>query len=172
LGEEVVHKSVDREPSGQAFNSMALTPYDDLPYNPMVNAGAIMVCSLIEKDKDAAQKFESTCAWWKRLAGGFKPGFDNAVYLSERNTADKNFSLAYLLKSKAKFHEEVNIVEVLEFYFQCCSVEMTTDSMAIVAATLANGGVCPITNERVFSSKTTRAVLSLMYSCGMYDYSG
>jgi len=49
---------------------------------------------------------------------------------------------------------------------------MNSDSMAIVAATLANGGVCPLTKERVFSAATTRSVLSLMYSCGMYDYSG
>jgi glutaminase len=171
LGEEFVHKYVDKEPSGQAFNSMVLTP-DNLPYNPMINAGAIMVCSLIERQSDQSERFETVLSWWKRLAGGNKAGFSNSVYLSERLTADRNFALAYLMKSRGGFPENTDIVSVLEFYFQCCSIESNCRSLAIIAATLANGGVCPLTHERVLSTNTTKSVLSLMFSCGMYDYSG
>jgi len=65
-----------------------------------------------------------------------------------------------------------SMVENLELYFQCCSIEVTCEAMSVVAATLANGGVCPLTGERVFSAVNTRHCLSLMLSCGMYDYSG
>ena len=170
-GEDIVHRHVDREPSGQAFNAMTLTP-DKIPYNPMVNSGAIMVCSLVERNMESSKRFESVLKWFQRLAGGFKPGFDNSVYLSERMTADKNFSLAYMMKSVGSFPINVDITSTLEFYFQCCSIEMNCKSMSVIAATLANGGICPLTNERVLSTKTTRATLSLMFSCGMYDYSG
>lgn len=170
-GDEEVHKYVDKEPSGQAFNSMALSQ-DDLPYNPMINAGAIMTCSLIEKGANQSERFDSVLNWWKRLAGGFKPGFSNSVYLSERLTADRNFALAYLMKSRGGFPQGTDLISTLEFYFQCCSIELNCNSLAVVAGTLANGGVCPLTHERVLSTSTTKSVLSLMFSCGMYDYSG
>lgn len=171
LGEHEVHKYVDKEPSGQAFHSMILTA-DDIPYNPMINAGGIMTCSLVEKGSNSSERFEKVLNWWKRLAGGFKPGFSNSVYLSERSTADRNYALAFFMKSRGGFPKETDLESVLEFYFQSCSIEMTCNSMAIVAATLANGGICPLTHERVLSTSTTKSVLSLMFSCGMYDYSG
>ena len=171
-GEDFVHEHVDREPSGQAFNSITLTP-DGLPYNPLVNTGAIMTCSLVDMKSNASERFDNVMNWYKRLCGGLvKPGFSNSIYLSERETADRNFAMAYLMRGGDCFPEGTDIVHVLEFYFQCCSIEMTADSLAVVAATLANGGVCPLTSERVFASSVVRACLSLMYSCGMYDYSG
>ena len=60
----------------------------------------------------------------------------------------------------------------LDFYFQCCSIEINSTQASIIAATLANGGVCPLTNERIFSNTIVKNALSLMSSCGMYDYSG
>jgi glutaminase len=77
-----------------------------------------------------------------------------------------------MIKSKGKFPENTDIPTLIEFYYQMFSIEMNCKSMAIIAATLANGGVCPITNEVVFSTNTTRAVLSMMYSCGMHEQSG
>jgi glutaminase len=170
-GLEGVHKLVDKEPSGQSYNAITFTD-NDLPYNPMINAGAIALCSLVEKENDPSVKFESVLKWWKELAGGFKPGFDNSVYLSERINSDQNYALARLMKAKGILKESDNIVDILEFYFQCCSIEMDCNKLSIVAATLANGGVCPLTNKRIFDTKTTRSVLSLMYSCGMYEESG
>ena len=66
----------------------------------------------------------------------------------------------------------VDIKNILDFYIQTCSIEMTTASMAVLAGTLANGGICPITGERVLACDAVKNVLSLMYSCGMYNYSG
>ncbi len=74
-------------------------------------------------------------------------------------------------KSNA-FPKNTNIQDTLDFYFQCCSIEINSSNLAIAAATLANGGVCPLTNKQIFKQETCRSCLSLMYSCGMYDYSG
>uniref|UniRef100_A0A914P117 glutaminase n=1 Tax=Panagrolaimus davidi TaxID=227884 RepID=A0A914P117_9BILA len=68
--------------------------------------------------------------------------------------------------------ETSSLTDALDFYFQLCSLETTCESLSVMAATLANGGVCPLTEERCIDSRPCRDVLSLMYSCGMYDYSG
>src|SRR6516162_4197445 len=86
-GVEGVHRHVGREPSGRSFNELALNP-KGLPHNPMVNAGAIMTASLIRPDLDIADRFDHVAATWRRLTGGARIGFNNAVYLSERQTAD------------------------------------------------------------------------------------
>ena len=175
LGLDEVHRHVGREPSGQNFNEITLDG-KSRPHNPLINAGAIMTCSLVRGDADAAEKFDVVSDVWKRLSGGAPPGFSNSTYLSELDTADRNFCLAYLMKEKGAFPRRVDsaaaLRSVLEFYFQCCSIEVTCKTMSVVAATLANGGVCPTTGERVFKSETVRDCLSLMQTCGMYDYSG
>jgi len=108
---------------------------------------------------------------WSELAGS-RVKFDNAVYLSERATADRNFALAYFMRENNAFPENTSLQDILEFYFQCCSIQTTTRQMSIVAATLASGGVNPYTGKRVFKQSTVKHCLSLMYSCGMYDFSG
>lgn len=171
LGADVVHRTVGREPSGRGYNELTLNK-DNRPHNPMINAGAIATCALIRRDLPAADRFEDVMRQWTRLAGDQKAGFSNAVYLSEKQTADRNFALGYFMKEKGVFPTGTNLLETLEFYFQCCSIESTCEKMAVIAGTLANGGVCPITSERVLSPGTVRACLSLMSSCGLYDFSG
>lgn len=170
-GEDVVHRHVGREPSGHSFNELTLNPAG-LPHNPMINAGAVMSCSLIRPDLSSADRFDYVTDVWRRLAAHGKPGFSNPTYLSERQTADQNFALAYFMRQRGAFPEGIDLIETLEFYFQCCSIEMTTESMSMVAATFANGGICPLTEERVFEPDTVQKCLSLMSSCGMYDFSG
>jgi glutaminase len=170
-GPEAVHQHVGREPSGLSFNELALNPRG-LPHNPMVNAGAIMACSLIRPDADLADRFDLVAATWRRLAGGRRPGFNNAVYLSERQTADRNFALGYSMREAGAFRPGTDLVATLEFYFQCCSIEVDAQMLAVAAASLANAGVCPLTEEPVFTPGTVQSCLSLMSSCGMYDFSG
>ena len=62
--------------------------------------------------------------------------------------------------------------DVIRFFEQNCSVSANTDQLAVMAATLANGGICPITGTRVFDPETVHDCLSLMYACGMYEFSG
>ncbi len=166
-----MHRHVGREPSGVSFNELALNK-DGRPHNPMINAGAIMCCSLIRPEQEFADRFDHVMDTWQSLAGGEKVGFSNAVYLSERATADRNFALGYFMREHGAFPADTDLIQTLEFYFQCCSIELSAEQMAMVAATLANAGVCPATGKRVFSPKTVQHCLSLMYSCGMYDFSG
>ena len=170
-GVDAVHRHVGREPSGQSFNELALNPRG-LPHNPLVNAGGIMTTSLIRPDLDIADRFDHVAATWQRLSGGRRVGFNNAVYLSERQTADRNFALGYSMRENGAFRPGVDLQQTLEFYFQNCSIELDTEMLAIAAASLANAGVCPLTEDPVFSPATVQSCLSLMSSCGMYDFSG
>eukprot|EP00741_Cyanophora_paradoxa_P019119 tig00021126_g18460.t1 len=170
-GIDLVHEHVGYEPSGVAFNAFTLN-FANKPHNPMINSGAITVCSLLQPEASAAVRFATLVENLKAMAGGARIGFNQAVFLSEKDTADKNFALAYYMRSHGVFPPGARLNEVLDFYFQCCSIEGTCESMATMAATLANAGVCPTTGRRCVNPKTVRNCLALMYSCGMYDFSG
>lgn len=171
LGATKVHQHVGREPSGQSFNELALN-MKGLPHNPMINAGAMMSCSLIDRNNNIADRFDKVNKTWQSLCAGKPLNFNNSVYLSERQTADRNFALAYFMREKNAFPEHTNLTETLEFYFQCCSIESTTYDLSVAAATLANAGTNPLTGDLIFQSSTVQNCLSLMLSCGMYDFSG
>lgn len=170
-GEEVVHRHIGREASGSGFNAITLDA-QGRPHNPMINAGAIMACSMVRPRSRPADRFDYVMSVWQKIAGHLKPIFNNAVYLSEKQTADRNFALAYFMSEKGSFPADTDLVETLELYFQCCSIEMSCEAMALLAGTLANGGVHPLSGERIFQSGTVKNCLSLMNSCGMYDFSG
>lgn len=171
LGAEKVHSHVGREPSGHSFDEITLNA-KELPHNPMINAGAIICCALIDRKSNIADRFDMISKTWKALCGERPVGFGNAVYLSERQTADRNFALAYFMREKNAFPENTNLTETLELYFQCCSIESCTSNISIAAATLANAGTNPLTGNAIFSPSTVQNCLSLMLSCGMYDFSG
>ncbi|KAG7269274.1 hypothetical protein CRUP_024901 [Coryphaenoides rupestris] len=154
LGTQHVHAYVDKEPSGLKFNKLSLND-EDKPHNPMVNAGAIVVSSLIKPCSNKAERFDHIMEYLKRTAGGEFVGFSNATFQSEKETGDRNYAIGYYLKEK-----------------RLCSIEVNCESASVMAATLANGGICPITEERVLSAEAVRNTLSLMHSCGMYDFSG
>uniref|UniRef100_A0A671W414 glutaminase n=1 Tax=Sparus aurata TaxID=8175 RepID=A0A671W414_SPAAU len=159
LGTENTHQFVGKEPSGFKFNKLSLNE-DDKPHNPMVNAGAIVVTSLIK-----------VMEFLKSMAGREYVSFSNATFQSERETGDRNYAIGYYLKEKKVdfFLEKCNIPQYL---LTLISILVTCESGSVMAATLANGGICPITGERVLSAEAVRNTLSLMHSCGMYDFSG
>ena len=165
------HEWVGMEPSGRAFNHPELLP-DFRPFNPMVNAGAIMTCSVLASafpDKSAMTLIDQVGGVWGRMSGGVVR-LSEETMLSEKATADNNFALAYLMRGRKGLPAPLE--DSLDLYFGLCSLELTCDSMAVAAATLANGGVCPITGERVFSAEVVKAMLSLMASSGMYNNAG
>eukprot|EP01125_Pyxidicula_operculata_P020883 TRINITY_DN784_c0_g1_i2.p2 TRINITY_DN784_c0_g1~~TRINITY_DN784_c0_g1_i2.p2 ORF type:complete len:862 (-),score=247.40 TRINITY_DN784_c0_g1_i2:168-2753(-) len=168
-----VHQHVGREPSGRGFNELAMNT-DGLPHNPCINSGAIMTCALVSsKFSTEDEYFSYACERYQDLAGGVPPSFANSTYLSERRTADRNFCLSYMMRERGVFPKDnFNLEKTLDFYFMCCSLEYSASEFAVVAATLANGGVCPVTGKTVFSPVHVRNCLSIMSSCGMYDYSG
>uniref|UniRef100_A0A914L4A4 glutaminase n=1 Tax=Meloidogyne incognita TaxID=6306 RepID=A0A914L4A4_MELIC len=169
---DYVHSFVGHEPSGRLFNEICLDS-SGKPHNPMINSGAIIVTSLMKKGLPMADRYDFALNEYKKLAGGGYIGFNNATFLSEKKTADRNYALSYYMKENKCFPSDIeSIRDELDFYFQLCSLETNCEAAAVMAATLANGGVCSLTDQPCIQSRACRDVLSLMYSCGMYDYSG
>ena len=176
LGTERVLQHIGCEPSGRAFNAQVLQP-DMRPHNPMINAGAIMSAALIRSQDPVHRRLEHVRSFWARMTGGSTPRFNAWMAKEETRTGDQNRALAYMMKARQCFPKgedavDHEIKDALDLYFSTCSLELTCKEMAIASATLANGGMCPLTQERVLSRPTVRNCLSLMQMCGMYDYSG
>nr|CAD7434964.1 unnamed protein product [Timema monikensis] len=121
LGSDVVHQYVGQEPSGRNFNELVLD-HNKKPHNPMINAGAILVCSLlktlVKPEMTLAEKFDFTMNYFKRMAGGENLGFNNAVFLSEREAADRNYALGFYMREHKCYPEKTNLRECMDFYFQ------------------------------------------------------
>ncbi len=167
LGADHVESAIGVEPSGDPFNSIRLNA-DNHPFNPMVNAGAIACTGLIHQAKgDGA--FEYIRQALGRFAGR-ELDVDEAVYASESATGDRNRAIGYLLRNSAVIKDDVS--KVLEVYFRQCSVLVTARDIAVMAATLANRGINPVTGEQVMSPYAISRTLSVMTSSGMYDYAG
>lgn len=153
MGTDMVHKYVGYESSGHSFDAVKLNS-DGRPHNPLINAGGIMVCSLANSHLSQAQRFSSTLDLWTKLAGGKSIHYDNSIYLSSKESSHISKALAYLMKSKKAFPEGTDVDQTLEYYLQTCAMQMDTDTLAVVAATLANGGICPMTGDRILKSET------------------
>ena len=184
FGEAYVHSSVGTEPSGRAFNEMTLKPVPTaedpsraIPHNPMINAGAIMSVSMVYPDLNRQKRLENVLHFWSELSAGAAPedtiGYDDATYRSESATADRNWCLGYMMKECDAWPPcFTGLEDTLELYFQICSILNTGRGMATMAATLANGGLNPISGVRVVEPQHVRSALPLMLTSGMYDYSG
>lgn len=170
-GEDTVHQHVGFEPSGQVFNALTLND-KGLPHNPLINAGGIMCCHLIQAEKKRAERFKHLQGYFEKLAGGQRLFFDNAVYQSELETAHRNFALAHFMQEQGAFLPNTSIEKTLSLYFQSCSMTLDISALAVMAATLANGGVNPKTGETLLQARTLRNCLTIMATCGMYNYSG
>ena len=167
LGAARVESAIGVEPSGDPFNSIRLNA-DNHPFNPMVNAGAIACSGLIREAKgDAAFDFLRQALG--RFAGR-ELDMDEAVFASESATGDRNRAIGYLLRNSEVITEDVS--SVLDVYFRQCSVRVTARDIAVMAATLANRGVNPVTSEQVVTPYAVSRTLSVMTSSGMYDYAG
>jgi glutaminase len=168
LGMEAVLERVGAEPSGEAFNAISLEPGTGRPANPMINAGAIVTTSLIPA-ASATERFSRISEMLSAFAGR-QLDVDEAVYRSEQETGDTNRALAYLMRSMGALQADVD--EALDVYFRQCAVLVTARDIAVMAATLANGGINPHTGESVVSDAVASQVLTVMATCGMYDASG
>jgi len=167
FGANKVFSWVRVEPSGTDFASIArLDQFGPLPSNPMLNSGAILLCSKIPGNSE--QKISWLDDWMEKLFGE-KIAVNAKVLASERRTGDRNRSIAYLLKSNKMFEESVD--EVLETYFSLCSFEVTIEQAAYFPMLLANKGKTP-NGEQIITEATVQQVLSIMATCGMYNESG
>jgi glutaminase len=167
LGAERVESVIGVEPSGDPFNSIRLNA-ENHPFNPMVNAGAIACSGLIHAAKgDGALDYIRRAL--SRFAGR-ELDIDEAVYASESATGDRNRAIGYLLRTSNVIRDDVNAV--VEVYFRQCAILVTARDSAVMAATLANRGINPVTGEQVMTPYAISRALSVMTSSGMYDYAG
>lgn len=168
LGREAVAARVGVEPTGESFNSISLDGNSNRPKNPMINAGAIAITSLIRGDTPA-EKLKRVLSMFESYVGS-TVYVDSSTYISERTSGDRNRAIAYLMRNFGIIHGDID--STLDLYFQQCSVLMTCRQLAIMAATLANKGLNPVTQLRVLRPDLVRDVLSIMFTCGLYDSSG
>jgi glutaminase len=167
-GREAVMARVGVQPTRESFNSIMLDEVTNRPYNPMVNAGAIAVADLIE-GKNISERVRRMLAMFGKFIGR-DVYVDNAVFMSERATGHRNRAIACLMRNFNMVGDRIE--ESLELYFQQCSVMVHCRDLAVMGATLANGGVNPITGETALDPKHVTDVLSVMHTCGMYDFAG
>jgi glutaminase len=167
-GREETFKRVGVEPSGDTFNSIELDAKTSRPFNPMVNAGAIAISSLIKRDPVEA----GIEAFLERMseAAGRRLRIDQDVMRSEALTGDRNRAIAYLMRNVGIIDGCVH--ESLQQYFAQCSTLVTCEDMAMMAATVANMGRNPVTGRQVFDFQYLKYVLTVMFTCGLYDYAG
>jgi len=168
FGAEQVFQWVKVEPSGDDFASITrLEQFGPKPSNPMLNPGAITLCSRIPGIGE--QQF----AWlerWVQTLFGQRLAINPLVFASEKRTGDRNRSLAYLLKSRHNLGAD--IPETLDLYFTVCSYEASMEQLLYLPTLLANGGVDVFTGERIISLETVKITLAIMATCGLYDETG
>ena len=168
-GPESVRKKIGVEPTGLPFNSkIALELYPERSVNPMVNAGAIAAVSLVKADSEK-QRWQEILQNLDDFAGADLKVMQE-VYDSEYQAAWSNRGIANLLYNYERLYSDPE--EALRVYTKQCSVGVTTKELAVMGATLANGGVNPLTGKRVLDVSHVPELLAIMAVAGFYDESG
>lgn len=168
VGMDEVLRHIDVEPSGDAFNRISLDEDSNRPANPMINAGALTAHSLVEGD-DAENRFRLIRETLSTMAGR-ELQMDEECYRQEMASNHRNLGIAHMVKALSELPDDPH--DVVDGYTRQCSLSVSTVELARIAATLANDGIVPGTEERVLSQVATRHVLSVMLTCGMYDSAG
>lgn len=156
------------EPTGDAFNAISLEPGTGRPRNPMINAGAIATAGMIAGKSQATRL--SRILQSLSLCAGRELALDEAVYRSESETGHRNRAIGHMLRNFDILKETPD--PVVDLYFKQCSVSVTCRDLAVMAGTLANQGVNPLTRKQAIRGEYVESVLSVMASSGMYDYAG
>jgi len=167
-GQAKVSSYVGVEPSGDAFNSIELQAGTNRPFNPMVNSGAIAITALLHAQFGEAT-IDCILDRFSTLAGRML-AIDEDVYASERRTGHRNRAIAHLLVNFGMLQSEAEAA--LDVYFKQCAIQVTCRDLAMMAASLSNMGRHPITGRIAYDPAVVKDMLSIMFTCGMYDYSG
>ncbi len=170
LGLDEVRSVVGMEPSGEAFNELSLNRDDHRPVNPMINAGAMTVTQLINGvDSGVDERVERIRQYMSRLAGR-ELFVDEDTCDSELDHAERNLSLAHMLRNYDIIQDDAH--DAVLTYTRQCSIKVNVKDLAVISATLANGGLQPVTGERILDADVCRLTQAVMSSAGMYDGAG
>ena len=166
-GLDAVLGRIGVEPTGDAFNSISLEPGTGRPLNPMINAGAIAAASLVSGHSAQDQAVRLLAVY--SMYAGRPLEVDTEVFESERSTGHRNRAIGHMLRS---FGIVGDPEPALDLYFRQCSIAVDCRDLSLIAATLANGGVNPLTGECALDAVHVERVLSVMTTCGLYDAAG
>jgi glutaminase len=168
FGPARVAKHVGVEPSGDSFNAIELMNGSNRPFNPMINSGAITVTALLH-EKYGDDTFDQILDRFS-IAAGRRLSLDPAVYESEARTGHRNRAIAHLLLNFGMVHSAAE--HALDVYFKQCSIVVTCRDLAAIGATIGNMGTNPVTHQQAYELNTVKSMMAIMFTCGMYDYSG
>lgn len=165
-----VLERVDVEPTGDTFNSIIRleSHQPGKPFNPMINAGAITVSSML--DGNSPQEKVSKILCFLEQMVGKKLKVNEEVYQSESQTANRNRSLAYYLMDSGFL--DCPVEEALEVYLKQCAIEVNVSDLAMIGLVIANDGYHPLTKTQLFPKQVAKLAKALMVTCGMYNASG
>ena len=169
-GFDDVLAKVGVEPSGEPFNELSLEDGSGKPLNPMINAGAITTHSLVgPPGATQGERMERVISGLSAFAGR-RLSVNERVYESELEHAHRNYAIAHMLRGHGILTGDPTVA--VQGYTRQCSLMVTVKDLALMAATLANYGVHPVTGEQVVPKDVVRQVLSVMFTCGMYNAAG
>lgn len=169
LGIRAIPDTIGVNATGRVFNSIiALEDKADRPSNSLVNAGAIATTSLVPGTTHDA-KFDNILTTFSKFANR-KLAVNEEVYASEAATNQRNRAIGQLLESYGRIYYDP--METVDVYTKQCAINVSAHDLSIMAATLANGGINPISKERIIDAKYIPKILSVMTTAGLYDDSG
>ena len=169
-GAEAVLKKIGADATGLPFNSiMAILLENDHPSTPLVNAGAITACSMVQPLGKSDKKWEAIVSNITDLCGS-APQLIDELYKSETATNFNNRSIAWLLKNYNRIYDDPDMS--LDLYTRQCSLGITAEQLSIAAATIANDGVNPVTKKLIFDASLSPKITSLVATVGFYERTG
>jgi glutaminase len=168
LGEEIWER-VGVEPSGTAFNSLIQLEADKgIPRNPFINAGAMVICDiLLSHLKHPKEEF---IAYARSLSQNSAINYSDTIAASEKTVGYRNVALCNFIKSFGNIQNDPS--DVLDFYFDLCSLEMNCKELSEVFMFLANNGCCLHDSKQILTKSQSKRINALMQTCGFYDESG
>lgn len=169
-GADKLLEMIGADATGLPFNSiMAILLESDHPSTPLVNSGAISACSMIMPIGDSDAKWKAIVDNISELCGSETPLVEE-LYKSESATNFNNKSIAWLLKNYNRIYDDPDLA--LDLYTRQCSLGVTSEQLAITAATIANDGYNPVTKKQVFEASLSPKITSLISTVGFYEHSG
>lgn len=169
LEDEKLWNRVGVEPSGTPFNSLVQLEYDrGIPRNPLINAGALVISDILVSHFEEPKK--QFIEFVRKISGIQEIDYSARIADSEKSVGFTNAALINLMKSFGNIRNDID--DVLDFYFNLCSIEMTCKELSRTFLFLADYGVCPYTKERIISTSKSKRINAIMQLCGFYDEAG
>lgn len=169
-GAKEVLDKIGADATGMPFNSIvAILLENDHPSTPLVNAGAISACSMVQPIGDSTKKWEAIVQNITDLCGS-APQLIDELYKSESDTNFNNRSIAWLLKNYDRIYDDPDLS--LDLYTRQCSLGVTALQLSVAAGTIANGGVNPVTKKDVFEASLSAKITAMIAAVGFYEHTG